>query len=125
MMNTREKMIELLRGVQYQGNAVHGYHDKYIQNSELADHLIANGVTVQKWIPVSEMLPDNIGMYLVIEKHWISGSPCRRIAKWNTVDWCTADRRSKELTPRITHWMPLPEPPKDDQHKHFPTGDCK
>lgn len=44
MPNTREKLIELLRKVQYQGNAVHGFHDKYIQNSELADHLIANNV---------------------------------------------------------------------------------
>ena len=43
MPNTREKLIELLREVQYQGNAVHGYHDKYIQNSELADHIIASG----------------------------------------------------------------------------------
>ena len=46
MPNTREKLIELLSAVQYQGNAVHGFHDKYILNSELADHLIANGVTV-------------------------------------------------------------------------------
>lgn len=44
----REKLIELLSQVQYQGNAVHGYHDKYILNSELADHLIANGVTIRK-----------------------------------------------------------------------------
>ena len=43
-MGMREKLIELLRAVQYQGNAIHGYHDKYIQNSELADHLIANDV---------------------------------------------------------------------------------
>ena len=57
MPNTREKMIELLSQVQYQGNAVHGYHDKYIQNSELADHLIANGVIAQQWIPVAEHLP--------------------------------------------------------------------
>lgn len=48
MDNTREKLIELLRAVQYQGNAVHGSPDKYIQNSELADHLIANGVTFAK-----------------------------------------------------------------------------
>ena len=46
MPNTREKLIELLSQVQYQGNAVHGYQDKYILNSELADHLIANGVTI-------------------------------------------------------------------------------
>ena len=54
MPNTREKLIELLSAVQYQGNAVHGFHDKYILNSELADHLIANGVTVQEWIAVDK-----------------------------------------------------------------------
>ena len=52
MDNTREKLIELLSQVQYQGNAVHGYSDKYIQNGELADHLIANGVTFAKDINV-------------------------------------------------------------------------
>ena len=47
-MDVREKLVELLREVQYQGNAVHGYKDKYIQNGELADHLISHGVTVQE-----------------------------------------------------------------------------
>lgn len=36
----KEKLVELLREVQYQGNAVHGFHDKYIQNSEIADTLL-------------------------------------------------------------------------------------
>ena len=109
----REKLIELIRGF---NSKIVPYYAK-----EIADLLIANGVTIgedknvpSKWIPVTERLPDNIGMYLVIEKHWIDGSPCRRIAKWNTVDWFTADRRSKELTPRITHWMPMPEAPKGE-----------
>ena len=105
MPNTRDKLIELLDIIIQPGQKTLG---------DIADHLIANGVTVQNWIPVSERSPENIGLYLVIEKHWISGSPCRRIAKWNTVDWFTADRKSKELTPRVTHWMPLPEPPKGE-----------
>ena len=62
----------------------------------------------RRWIPVTERLPENIGLYLVIEKHWLDGSPGIKIAKWNTVDWFTADRKSKEITPRVTHWMPLP-----------------
>lgn len=58
-MTDREKLIELLCKVQYQGNAVHGSPDTYIQNSEIADHLIANGVTFQKegrlyWKPVEK-----------------------------------------------------------------------
>ncbi len=99
-MAMREKLIELLKesGVAFPIST--------------ANFLIANGVTIQKWIPVTERLPKNIGLFLVIEKHWIDGSPCRRIAKWNTEDWFTADRKSKEITPRVTYWMPLPEPPK-------------
>ena len=68
-----------------------------------------------RWIPVTERLPENIGLYLVIERHWIDGSPVRKIAKWNTVDWFTSDRKSKEITPRVSHWMPLPEPPKEEK----------
>lgn len=67
-----------------------------------------------KWIPVVKRLPESIGLFLVIEKHWLDGSPCRRIAKWNTVDWFAADRKSRQITPRVTHWMPLPEPPKEE-----------
>ena len=63
-MDVREKLIELLLKVQYQGNAVHGFHDKYIQNSELADYLITHGVTVQEcghWISLTECA--NSGVY--------------------------------------------------------------
>ena len=69
----------------------------------------------RRWIPVKERLPENIGLYLVIETHWLDGSPGIKIAKWNTIDWFTADRKSKEITPRVTHWMPLPEPPKEEE----------
>ena len=41
-MNVREKLVELLRDVQYLG----GLEEK------IADHLIANSVTVQEWISV-------------------------------------------------------------------------
>ena len=66
----------------------------------------------RRWIPVMERTPENIGLYLVIEKHWLDGSLGIKIAKWNTTDWFTADRKSKEITQRVTHWMPLPEIPK-------------
>ena len=71
-------------------------------------------VKQKRWIPIKERLPENIGLYLVIENHWLDGSPGIKIAKWNTADWFTTDRKSREITPRVTHWMPLPEPPKED-----------
>lgn len=44
-MTDRERLIELLDKKQYQGNAVETSVN-YIQNSELADYLIENGVIV-------------------------------------------------------------------------------
>ena len=100
----REKLIELLSQVQYQGNAVHGYSDKYIQNGELADHLIANGVTVQKWIPVSERLPEPLTQVLSY------GHGCFEV---NMVDGGVWDNEYySEYS--VTNWMPLPEPPKGE-----------
>lgn len=77
----------------------------------IADHLIDNGVTIQKWIPADkppkkyrdeygELIP-----FLVCE--YGTEEPFRAFydgRKWG--DGCF------EIT--VTHWMPLPEPPKED-----------
>ena len=120
----REKLIELLRAVQYQGNAVHGYHDKYIQNSELADHLIDNGVTVQQWIPVSERLPKEERERYCAERH-CTLYPClcainNKVSGdvWVVKLFFTGRNFISNdgtcYTTRITHWMPLPELPKGE-----------
>ena len=56
-MSDRDKLIELIMTIDdgYSRSAAE-YH---------ADHLIANGVTVQRWIPVGERLPEND-----YGKHW-------------------------------------------------------
>jgi hypothetical protein len=70
------------------------------------DHLLANGVTVQRWIPVSEQLPteedeDVSGCVLAIERQ---DGFARR---WDA----NSVRNCPEL---FAHWMPLPEPPKEE-----------
>ena len=35
-----------------------------------ADHLIANGVTVQEWISVKDRLPEKDGSYLVVSNYF-------------------------------------------------------
>lgn len=54
-----------------------------------------------KWIPVTERLP---------EKHeWVL--VCSRLVKMRT-DFISNDGHWY-ATPDVTHWMPLPEPPKE------------
>jgi hypothetical protein len=66
-----------------------------------------------KWIPVSDP-PKEKGCYLTAVKHWFDGKPVTREAFWNSVDWLTCEEKY-EITPRVTHWMPLPEPPKEGE----------
>ena len=51
MDDLRKKLIELIDGYEYPSS-----------NTGLADFLIANGVTVQRWIPVTERLPDDVAV---------------------------------------------------------------
>ena len=48
-MDVREKLVELLKTQ---------FYDEY-EFEEIADWLIAHGVTVQEWISVDERLPQN------------------------------------------------------------------
>lgn len=114
-MTEREKLIELISTAPF--NPV---FDVVVQIGErftmafiaaIADHLLANGVTVQKWISAENPPEDwkgdggyltsyyvytseygvDIGNYMGPAKRWLCmGIPCN-----------------------VTHWMPLPEPPKE------------
>lgn len=87
--------------------------------SEIADHLIANGVTVQEWIPVTERLPDNKEhdwvIAQVVEDNGFMHIPNVMEYRQQRNDWL--DEKYGWLSEHngaftVTHWMPLPEPPK-------------
>ena len=118
----REKLIDLLGEYFGVDPAYYG-----IEAQHFADHLIANGVTVQKWIPVTERLPEAVDSYIVVvkckyewEKEYEIGVDVATYDPysdnpyidgcWNTYnDW---DEGQQYL--HVTHWMPLPEPPKGE-----------
>lgn len=97
-MTDRERLLNMLEQAPGQANS------EIYSMDEIVDYLIANGVTFRKWIPVTEQLPDDDVQVLACTK---KGKPfpahCED-GKW---------RVSHSVT--ITHWMPLPEPPKEER----------
>ena len=87
----------------------------------LADHLIANGVTVQEWISVEDRLPDNKEydwvLAQVVEDNGFMHIP--RVMEYRQLknDWFEEtygwlSEHNSVFT--VTHWMPLPKPPKGE-----------
>ena len=114
----REKLVELMNEADDQCAEMACSNCGYVKNPvhcksfRFADHLLANGVTVQEWIPVTEppkawrrengdmvnylvYVPEfgvDIGNYAEPAKCWLCmGIPCKP-----------------------THWAYLPQPPKGE-----------
>ena len=114
----REKLIELIRNTDSCINwGVNSCEECQYGNVEdcyshaLADHLIANGVTIQKWIPESDP-PKESGMYNVtVEK--LYGITYSDVAYFDALlnKWGTNTHHYS--CDKVTHWMPIPEPHKD------------
>lgn len=106
-MNERERLIELMQ----EANAETAARiergeltDSKIGWEFLADYLLAHGVTVDKdtnvptkWTPASDP-PKNEGEHLLVcySDGWI----CDQYTPFDD---------------GVTHWMPLPEPPKEEE----------
>lgn len=132
MDNTREKLSKLLGEAHRKSTEEACFNDAtYAKQLRVeADHLIANGVTIRehdchwateqaykngfeagkpKWIPVTERLPEHGDVVLIYTKH-----KDIQVFQWDAVyDGWVGDRYnySKKV---VTHWMPLPEPPKGE-----------
>ena len=102
--------------------------DKIVERLAYYEDMIANGVTVQKWIPVTERLPEHRGEYLVVKQLFGDSyvrvvsfaKDGRKISKydfqnrWKNV-WYEYDSEYGYITiDSVTHWMPLPDAPKGE-----------
>ena len=117
MSDTREKLIELIKNSPTT-NVVYGNCklDRPIRTVQtIADHLIANGVTVQRWIPVSERLPEEDAGEVLVAKQY-RGHKYIDVGKIIEGEaYCYSDEFAINRREHIlTHWMPLPEPPKGE-----------
>ena len=89
--------------------------------------LISHGVTVQEWISVDDRLPEDSGCYLVVYRDKYNGSisiAFDMYVKCNVGEWwesefaCDITKQFLWATrlqeQEVTHWMPLPQPPKGE-----------
>lgn len=106
-----------------------------IVTQEIIDRLAAyedTGFTPEevqqmRWIPVEERLPEEEGVYIVCvdgEVKWDAYCMFEGVERWLCYDGrlnaLYIDPYSSKLTreppyPRVTHWMPLPSPPKEKE----------
>ena len=113
MTDPREDLIQLLSFF------ADGYsvENRYIVDGtkvcEIVDHLMANGVTVQKWIPVAERLPEKSGYYLIWQNGW-DDTRETYIGWYKEVSrkWEIADSDWHYPCDKVTHWLPLPPAPE-------------
>ena len=77
----------------------------------LTDYLLANGVTIQKWIPVTERLPQEFVSVLVCIP---SENPLPTVKEAYLANGAWATKMAIFFMEEVTYWMPLPEPPKEE-----------
>ena len=129
-MNARKKLVELLDNIYLPmmdgPNTIGEYIIPHKFKEKIVDHLITNGVTVQEWISVDDRLPSDeqdvlvmahgwggrlvyVGSHKRVEaqKSWLTGIT-NKSSEWLLWGW------SYLKEPMVTHWMPLPEPPKGE-----------
>ena len=115
-MDVREKLIEILRKPIFP-------HELVDPTEAVADYLLDSGVTVQEWISVKDRLPDKTGRYLVLKNRiapdCLGGNRTDIVILRFFVDkgfrmpTHIPDWINEEINEEVTHWMPLPDTPKE------------
>ena len=96
-MDVREKLIEILRKPIFP-------HELVDPTEAVADYLLDSGVTVQKWISVDDRLPEPKEEAICIDAD--GDMMIGTYTEWGWMFPCYFEE--------LTHWMPLPEPPKGE-----------
>ena len=96
-MDVREKLVEIIQ------NSVGGCARHWAE--VISDGLIAHGVTVQEWISVNDGLPEDDVDVLTRRATGMS------VEAYHGFGWSYDEYNGRWV---VTHWMPLPQPPKGE-----------
>ena len=69
----------------------------------------------RRWIPVTERLPESEGTYLVYTNRGSVYASHFYEKKVFRDDYVREPQWSQRGKVEVTHWMPMPEPPKEDE----------
>ena len=105
-MDVRKKLVDLIIDAK-RTDPETGSFAEY-----LADHLIANGVTVQEWISVYDELPEAGGYVVCIAKRNPFSRFMPMVARIEKNGW--VDPMTEQYISEATHWMPMPKQPKGE-----------
>ena len=117
-MDVREKLVELL--TEFYGCDPMYYN---VDALAIANHLIANGVTVQEWISVEDRLPEQPPNRVDEQgRSWVTQNIDCIVYDGKIVFVAHYSFQNKffwysdTLHPlkNITHWMEIPQPPKGE-----------
>ena len=108
-MDVREKLIEIVKKAAYSSlpsNTEDFHLNMFVTN------LLSHGVTVQEWISVKDMMPEAGGYVVCIAKRNPFSRFMPMAARIEKNGW--VNPITEQYISEVTHWMPLPEPPKGE-----------
>ena len=120
-MDVREKLVELLDNFHRDLSPFAGNEKLFVvdDNVEQAEYLVEHGVTVQEWVSVEDRLPDSCGFPCLLCGENSFGQI--RVFEGFTgymergkFEWHSNQKDIDIDVWTITHWMPMPHPPKGE-----------
>ena len=113
-MDVTGKLVELLKEIVAIQEC--GFGDPRPTYETVASYLISHGVTVQEWISVKDRLPEPetnviafVGDYIDILSYKYDRRGNLAFMYMDDSGWWY-----ERIRPSVTHWMPLPQPPKGE-----------
>ena len=100
-MDVREKLVEMLDIIIQPGQKTLG---------DIADYIIAHGVTVQEWISVDERIPQN---FVSVLGYMTDAGEFPPVRECYTVGNEFFFPALGDVHP-VSHWCELPQPPKGE-----------
>lgn len=129
-MPDREKLIELIHSARFDIERICNerfdcdgcpadIHEGECKAGYIADHLIANSVTIQQWIPVTERLPEE-GVWVLCWYEYFRFGDYNRMFQTYGIGYYFRDGMwggevSNGQQAKVLAWMPLPKAPADDK----------